>query len=174
MPVPPTEKHLRRLHADHAQGVHRFVWALTGDEALAGETVQEIFVKLARDIAPLSQARSEKAYLYRMARNAAFDALRRRGAREHAAREWAAEAPRWFEPRTGDAEEVAFLQQLTASLGGLPDEQRSVIHLHLWERLSFREIGHIHGIPTQTAASRYRYGLEKLRALLEPIRSELT
>ncbi len=172
MPVPPSEKQLRRLHAAHAAGVHRFVWAMTGDEALAGDTVQEVFVKLARDIAPLSRARSEKAYLYRMARNAALDALRRRESRDAATAAWAAEVPQWFEPTAASDGAILSAEQVAAALAALPDEQRTVVQLHVWDELSFREIGLIHGIPTQTAASRYRYGLEKLRTLLEPLRTE--
>ncbi|MEQ1748554.1 MAG: sigma factor-like helix-turn-helix DNA-binding protein [Prosthecobacter sp.] len=45
----------------------------------------------------------------------------------------------------------------------MSEEQRTVIHLHLWEEMSFREIGELLAAPTQTIASRYRYGLEKLR-----------
>ena len=172
MPVPPSEKQLRRLHAAHAAGVHRFVWAMTGDEGLAGDTVQEVFVKLARDIAPLSRARSEKAYLYRMARNAALDALRRRESHEAATAAWAAEVPQWFEPSVAGDSDAFSAEQLSAALAALPDDQRSVIQLHVWDGLSFREIGLVHAIPTQTAASRYRYGLEKLRTLLEPLRTE--
>ena len=46
----------------------------------------------------------------------------------------------------------------------MPEEQRSVVHLHVWEDMTFREIGELLGLPTQTIASRYRYALDKLRA----------
>jgi DNA-directed RNA polymerase specialized sigma24 family protein len=39
----------------------------------------------------------------------------------------------------------------------LPDEQHSVVHLHVWEEMTFREIGELLSQPTQTIASRYRY-----------------
>ncbi len=54
-------------------------------------------------------------------------------------------------------------QRHIAALAALPEEQRSAVHLHVWEDMTFREIGGLLGLPTQTIASRYRYALEKLR-----------
>ena len=55
----------------------------------------------------------------------------------------------------------------------LPDDQRTVVQLRLWDGLTFEEIAEAQGIPLNTAASRYRYGLEKLRTLLRPLYKEL-
>ena len=54
----------------------------------------------------------------------------------------------------------------------LPEEQRSVLHLKLWEDLTFSQIGETLEISPQTAASRYRYALDKLRDLLRPVYEE--
>ena len=53
-----------------------------------------------------------------------------------------------------------------AALASLPEEQRAVIHLKIWENLTFARIAVVLDIPANTAASRYRYALEKLRGLL--------
>jgi RNA polymerase sigma-70 factor (ECF subfamily) len=45
--------------------------------------------------------------------------------------------------------------------------------LKLWEGLTFEQIAEALDIPANTAASRYRYGLDKLRGLLRPIYEEL-
>ena len=55
----------------------------------------------------------------------------------------------------------------------LPDEQRTIIQLKLWDGLTFEESAEAQGVPLNTAASRYRYGLEKLRTLLRPLYEEL-
>jgi RNA polymerase sigma-70 factor (ECF subfamily) len=68
--------------------------------------------------------------------------------------------PALFEPapdRAADGEAV------TRWLGLLPPEQRAIVHLKIWEELTFREIAAQLGIPADTAASRYRYALDKLR-----------
>ena len=161
--MPPPEATLTRLHADYAVSAYHFAWSVTKDESLAQEVVQELFLKLARDASVVAQAQSERAVIFTLIRNLALDALRRRSKREDVLQRFAGESPGWFLPAV-DAEAEEVRAQITAALSTLAEEQRSVIHLHVWEDLSFREIGELLGLPTQTVASRYRYGLEKLRA----------
>jgi RNA polymerase sigma-70 factor (ECF subfamily) len=73
------------------------------------------------------------------------------------------ESQRWFEPgpEENEAERAAVrcLQQL-------PPPQREVIVLKVWHEFTYEEIGELLGLSPNTAAGRYRYGLEKLRACL--------
>lgn len=154
--MPPSETTLSRLHAEHAANVYRFAWSVTKDETLAQDVVQELFLKLARDGDAVTNARSERAVIFTIARNLSLDALRRRSREEKALSAWEQELPGWFEPAVDH-------QALIAALAELPEEQRSVVHLHVWEDMTFRAIGELLGQPTQTIASRYRYALEKLR-----------
>jgi RNA polymerase sigma-70 factor, ECF subfamily len=59
------------------------------------------------------------------------------------------------------------------ALGELPAEQRAVVHLKHWEGLTFEGIAAALEIPPNTAASRYRYGLDKLRGRLRPLYEEM-
>ncbi len=162
--MPPTEATLSRLHAEYAISAYRFAWSVTKDESLAQEVVQELFLKLAWDAGVIATAQSERAVIFTLTRNLALDTLRRRSTREDALERFADESPGWFLP-AADAEAEETRAQITVcTRNALPEEQRSVIHLHVWEDLSFREIGELLGLPTQTVASRYRYGLGKLRA----------
>ena len=157
--MPPTEATLTRLHADYAISAYRFAWSVSKDESLAQEVVQELFLKFARDTDAVAKAVSERAVIFTMVRNLALDALRRRAREEKALSQWEEQVPTWFEP-SHDAETH---QQLVTALAELPEEQRSVVHLHVWEEMTFREIGELLALPTQTVASRYRYALDKLR-----------
>ncbi|UCD29436.1 MAG: sigma-70 family RNA polymerase sigma factor [Planctomycetota bacterium] len=58
------------------------------------------------------------------------------------------------------------ISQLTSSLEQLPYEQREVIVLHLYSGLKFRVIARCQGVSVNTVQGRYRYGLDKLRSLL--------
>jgi RNA polymerase sigma-70 factor (ECF subfamily) len=58
-------------------------------------------------------------------------------------------------------------------LGELPVEQSAVVHLKLWERFTFEQIAETLDIPLNTAASRHRYGLDKLRKHLRPLYDEI-
>ncbi len=154
--MPPTEATLTRLHTDYAISAYRFAWSVTKDEPMAQEVVQELFLKLARDADAVASAQSERAVIFTIVRNLSLDALRRRAREEKALQSWEQEMPGWFEP----AEDH---ESLVTALAALPEEQRSVVQLHVWEEMSFREIGELLALPTQTVASRYRYALDKLR-----------
>ena len=52
------------------------------------------------------------------------------------------------------------------ALTELPYEQREAVLLHLQAGLKFREIANVQRISAKTAESRYRYGLNKLRSML--------
>ena len=73
----------------------------------------------------------------------------------------------------GEPDSEAFRQALSAALGALPPDQRAVVHLKLWEGLTFEQIAELLGIPLNTAASRYRYGIDKLRERLRPLYDEI-
>jgi RNA polymerase sigma-70 factor (ECF subfamily) len=57
---------------------------------------------------------------------------------------------------------------LEAAIRGLSPEQREVIHLHVFEGLTFREIAEASDTSINTVAARYRYALEQLRKVLGP------
>lgn len=59
------------------------------------------------------------------------------------------------------------LQQLGDAMAQLPYDQREVIMLHFQAGMTFRIIGKSLGISANTAKSRYRYGLDKLRSILD-------
>jgi len=107
-----------------------------------------------------------------LAHNKAVDLMRRRGTRERNYEELAREREGVFAP-TPNADEQVFQQQLSSALGELPPEQRAVVHLKLWEGLTFEAIAEALEIPANTAASRYRYALDKLRDRLRPLYDEI-
>ena len=105
--------------------------------------------------------------------NLAIDWTRRRRTREMNYERLAGEAASLFAP-AADPDERAFRAALTEALGELPIEQRAVVHLKLWEGLTFEAIAEALDLSPNTAASRYRYGLDKLRERLRPLYDEIT
>jgi RNA polymerase sigma-70 factor, ECF subfamily len=163
---------LERLYDEHAQPLYAFLLNLTRDEADTRDLLQDIFIKLARNPELLTDARDERAFLIRLAHNAAIDAMRRRGTRDKTRENFAAETISPFAPAT-DQDEQTFRVVLADALAELPPDQRAVVHLKLWEELTFEQIAESLDIPPNTAASRYRYGLDKLRERLRPLYEEL-
>ena len=168
--MPPRE--LERLYDDHADALFAFLLNLTRDEADTRDALQEIFTKLATRPDLIREARDERGFLIRLAHNLAIDLMRRRAARTRA-HDALAEEPLKFFAATSDPDEAAFRHELADALGELPPDQRAVVHLKLWEGLTFDAIAEVLEIPLNTAASRYRYGLDKLRSRLRPLYDEI-
>ena len=166
------EPELERLYDEHARSLYAFLLNFTRDESDTRDVLQEVFVKLARDPGLLEGVREERAFLIRLAHNAAIDLIRRRGTRERTKENFAARNISPFAP-TKDPDEQTFRAELADALAELPADQRAVVHLKLWERLTFEQIAAALDIPPNTAASRYRYGLDKLRDRLRPLYEEL-
>ncbi len=168
----PAAIQLERLYAEHAQALFAFLLNFTRNEADTRDLLQELFVKLATRPGLLAGVREERAFLIRLAHNQAIDLMRRRGTREKNYEQLAAEFVQTFAV-SADPDEQAFRSALSTALGELPPEQRAVVHLKLWEGLTLEAIAAALDLSPNTAASRYRYGLDKLRAQLRPLYEEL-
>lgn len=155
---------LERIYDAHAQAVFAFVLNLTRDEAETADVLQDVFHKLVRQPGTLEGVENVRVFLLRMAHRVMIDRFRRRATR--ARLEGAVEA-RVF-AATEDPDADAHRRALEAALGELPEEQRAVVHLKLWGGLTFAEIAEALEVPANTAASRYRYAIDKLQALLRP------
>ena len=163
---------VERLYDEHAQALFAFLLNFTRHEEDTRDLLQEVFVKLAKRPDLLDHVRDERAFLLRLAHNLAIDLIRRRGTREKHHEQMADEPAPIFVP-VSEPDESAFREALSAALGELPADQRAVVHLKLWEGLTFEQIAELLGIPLNTAASRYRYGLDKLRERLRPLYDEI-
>jgi RNA polymerase sigma-70 factor (ECF subfamily) len=166
------ESELRRLYDEHAQPLFAFLLNLTRNEADTRDLLQDVFIKLARYPDLLAGVRGERAFLIRLAHNAAIDLMRRCCTRDKTREQFAAETLFLFAPEA-DPDENTFRVALAEALSELPPEQRAVVHLKLWSGLTFDQIADALDIPPNTAASRYRYGLDKLRERLRPLYEEI-
>jgi len=136
---------------------------LLGSSHDAEDTLQQVFVKLVRLRQKLARTRKLKAYIFRIARNEAWDLIKKRK-RQRTKPEI---EDRWLSANT-DRDE-AMEEQLTSALRALPPEQRAVIVLKIHKNKTFKEIAELMGLSPNTAASRYRYGIHRLRTLLQEL-----
>jgi RNA polymerase sigma-70 factor (ECF subfamily) len=168
----PAGLELQQLYDEHAQALFAFLMNLTRNEEDTRDILQEIFIKISRQPALLSGARDLRGFLLRLAHNLAIDHLRRRGTRSKYHDQFGLEQVSAIAP-ADKPDERAFREALSAALAELPEDQRAVVHLKLWEKLTFEQIAETLDIPPNTAASRYRYGIDKLRARLRPLYDEI-
>jgi RNA polymerase sigma-70 factor (ECF subfamily) len=162
---------LESLYDAHAGALFAYALNLTRSEADARDLLQDQFHRLARQPMPAA-VRDARGWLLRSIHHLAIDRIRRRATRDRVADQWSKEPLELFATHA-DPDETAFRQGLAEALGELPEDQRSVVHLKLWEGLTFEAIARLLDIPPNTAASRYRYGIDKLRARLRPLYEEI-
>ena len=163
---------LERLYDEHAQAIFAFVLDLLRHEADTRDVLQELFIKVARDTRLLEGVKDHRGFLLRLAHNQAIDLIRRRAARDRNYEQLASDNAALF-AAMDDPDQKALAGSLAEALGQLPPEQRAVVHLKLWERLTFEQIAATLDISPNTAASRYRYAIDKLRARLRPLYDEI-
>lgn len=165
---------LEQILEEHGDAVFSFLLQLTRSEPDARDAFQDLWRRLVENPSALDAARDPRGFLLHAARNQFIDHARRRDARSRAHDRLLLldEAAGLFQP-SHDPDEAAFRHALDAALGQLPEDQRAVVHLKLWEGLTFETIARILGLSPNTAASRYRYGVDKLRALLRPLYDEI-
>lgn len=144
------------LYEEKASGIILYGRAMGLSHGEAEDLLQETFVALLR----MEQRPDEPVgYCLRSFRNRVLNY--RRSLWRRLTREW--ESVAWFE--TSDAPQLAEKEAMCC-LANLPAEQREVIVLKIWNEFTFEAIGGLLNISPNTAAGRYRYGMNRLRTLL--------
>ena len=164
---------LELLYDEHAAALFRFLLRLTRNEAEVKDILQEIFIRLARSPDLLTNVRTPLTFLFRMAHRLVIDRVRRSETRDRYARLADDEQSTHGTSAVVNLDADWQRRKLAESLAAIPSDQRAVILLKVWENLTFAEIAEALDIPPDTAASRYRYALDKLRHALRPLHGDL-
>jgi RNA polymerase sigma-70 factor (ECF subfamily) len=149
-----------RLYDSFGPSLFRYALMILGRREAAEDVIQQVFVALVdRGTRHIADPRT---YLRTAVRNACYSQLRAGRVRAPGA----AMDEEILETRPDTSEPLSVEDRLALQSGilALPPEQREVIHLHVFEGLTFKEVAAATGEPPNTVASRYRYALGKLRA----------
>jgi RNA polymerase sigma-70 factor, ECF subfamily len=153
----PAVAEIEELYRRHGPALSLFATAIIGERSRAQDAVHQVFLKLIED-GNMHRVADKKAYIFTCVRNALLNEARR--LRRTISLD--PDAPWFTTPDRNAGEEIALRRALML----LPDDQRQIAVLHVWGELTFFEIAEILGISPNTAASRYRYALAKLREWL--------
>lgn len=145
-----------RLYDAHGAPLYRYALMLLADHAAAEDAVHQVFAAILRRSEPID---NEAHYLRRSVRNECYSALRLRRDRPTVDRPL-------LEPIVPDAVAAEERIALERAIVALPVDQREVIHLHVFEGMTFQEVATMLDESINTVASRYRYALAKLKAAL--------
>ncbi|MDR0363322.1 MAG: sigma-70 family RNA polymerase sigma factor [Planctomycetota bacterium] len=155
----------------YQERLYCFLERLTGDSHLAEDVFQTTFVKVADRAADFDRRAAFSTWLFRIARNSAIDEMRRRRRKlqfvDAGTDDWREKGGEDKSPTPLERLEGAELQDLVRrALAEIPEMQREVFLLKEEAELGFQEIGDLLGCGRETAKSRFRLAVEKLRGAL--------
>lgn len=152
---------LERIYEKYRKDALVLAIALLNDKSAAEDVLHNVFLSFARNIEKFKLTGSLRGYLLTCIANRARNANKAKNTQGAAldATE-AVEDP----PETIICNEQ--LEQLSNAMAQLPYEQRETIMLHFQAGMTFKKIAVSLDISVNTAKSRYRYGLDKLRLIL--------
>ncbi len=157
---------LRRLYNKYEADLLALAANLLGRSDLAEDVLQDVFLRFIESIDTFELTGSLKGYLATCVANRARDLLRRERCRPSGPLESAGHVATLEPGPVQRAIAGEQYQRISAALAELPYEQQEVVLLHLKADMTFRQIGHVQDVSPKTAESRYRYGIEKLRSML--------
>jgi RNA polymerase sigma-70 factor, ECF subfamily len=140
----------------------RVACAMLGSADEAEDALHDLFVNLVRARERFRLVEDLDAYVFACLRHAAAGRLERRQTQQRNLHDmaWARGMDSQAPPEVHD--------DVHAAMDSLPPEQREVVAMKIDGGLTFAQIGAVLGVSLNTAASRYRYALDKLRHVLDP------
>ena len=177
-PSSPATTAWREWLAEHGPKLFLFARNQTRTHEDAQDVLQDAVVKLVGKIREGQFVGGQDAwqpYLYTTIRRLSIDLSRKNDRRKRREDNVSADAEAeqldafhpWFDNSDGDDETK---EQLEGALKCLPEKFSEVIVMKIWGERTFAEIGEALEISQNTAASRYRYGLEALKRELSNAR----
>jgi RNA polymerase sigma-70 factor (ECF subfamily) len=157
---------LCRIYRKYRDDLLKVAAALSNDRNAAEDVLHDVFVSFAEKVGDFRLKGNLKGYLSICAANRARDKNRAKR-RASASRLGEAEpigADEFRPDRSAEREELA--GRVGRAMAQLPYEQREVIVMRLQSGVRFRQIAKSKGVSANTIRSRYRYGLDKLRSIL--------
>ena len=156
---------LQRIYEKYLNYLLTLAMALLHNQSEAEDVVHDVFVNLAESAAEFKLTGNLKSYLTICVLNHARDKIRA-GVRESVNANKLESKDLHFNTPDDSIISTEESRKLNHAIAQIPEQQREVIVLHLKGQMKFREIAKLQGVPVNTIQGRYRYGLEKLRSLL--------
>lgn len=156
---------LSRIYEKYEGYLVSLATALLNDVHCAEDVVHDFFVSFAQSAGKLKVDGNLRSYLATCVANRARDRIRTRRRHPVSLHEDDPVESSTIEPDLLAVQDEE-LQDLNRAMAQLPYKQREVIVLHLQGRMRFTQIAVLRSVSVNTIRSQYRYGLNKLRSLL--------
>ncbi len=167
----------RKVHSDCSKALHvselayneygamlyRYALMILTDHGMAEDVIQLVFMKFIKMGKKIDDFNEIYYYLRKAVRNESFKLLQKNRANEAFKQSYGLRP--LLEPTRGDVP-VAEQKIIEEAICKLPVAQREVVHMKIFENMTFREIAELLDESINTIASRYKYAIEKLRFLI--------
>ena len=157
---------LRRIYDKYHRQLLKLAIVLTGDPDTAEDIVQDVFIRFAQSASRFGLLGSLRSYLITSTLNGVRNHRRTNQRRQTQSLDKAENIPAITRRPDQWAVLSEHLERLSHAMACLPYEQREVITLRMEANMPFRQIASVQKTSISTANARYRYGIEKLRSLL--------
>ncbi len=160
------------LYARHRQGLFRFCLRLCGDAGRAEEVFQDAWISLVNARGRYRVEAQFRTWLFQIARNRVIDVMRRDGRIAFSLDDevGAAFGQTLAAPQREQPDNVVGMRRrvesIVAAVEALPPAQREAFLLHQEGDMTLEEIAALTGVGRETAKSRLRYALNRLRGQL--------
>ena len=155
------------LYRRHNDALFRYLLRLCRQRAAAEDVFQEVWGKIIKSRDNYRPTAKFTTFLYHVAHNCFIDHVRRNKRHDNTADIEPDSQPDGGDSPEGLTEKSLARRKLDAALGSLPDEQRDVFLLYEEAGLGLDEIASITNCKRETAKSRLRYAVRKLREALD-------
>lgn len=157
---------LCRIYEKYRDDLLRMAAGLLNETSAAEDIVHDVFVAFVRSAGQFQLTGSLRGYLARCVANRVRNLNRSKQRQQNISLDE-------IEPMTSNLKRpeqwIIYdeeFRQLNSAMGQLPYEQKEAVILHIQGRMKFREIAKLQETSVKTTLSRYRYGLNKLRSVL--------
>jgi len=156
----------RLIYEKYADTLLTLAANLLNDKEDAEDVVQDVFISFVQSVQKFHLRGSLKGYLTTCVVNRSRDYLRKAKRQQTLMTKQTEQAETVVTSSVQLVISSEQLQKLSCAIAELPYEQREAIILRLHGGMRFKQIAGLQNISIKTAQSRYRYGLDKLRSVL--------
>ncbi|MFA5393058.1 MAG: sigma-70 family RNA polymerase sigma factor [Candidatus Ratteibacteria bacterium] len=146
---------------ENQERIYRLALRIVGNKEEAKDITQETFLAAYEHQGRFRREANFSTYIYRIALNFAFRALKRKRPVQ------TLEKPETIRSKDENPAQIFQREEKEADiqrlLDFLPPRQKAVVHLRLYENLSFIEVARVLGCRPATARTHYFFGLQNLR-----------
>jgi RNA polymerase sigma-70 factor (ECF subfamily) len=171
------ENAFKQLLFRHKDKIFRFIKLKVKDVDLANDIFQEVFIKVINTIKSGTYNEEGKflPWVMRIAHNLIIDHFRRNSRFKHVSESTSLKEDfNVFSTLSSDNKNIEeqittreLLDQMVSLVDYLPNSQKKILNMRIFQDMSFKEIAEAENISINTALGRMRYALLNIRKLIE-------